>query len=56
MTKAHIKGRAARNWLAELLVDQHGEKARDKCCGPMLAAVEMELKRRQSMQKEPSHD
>jgi hypothetical protein len=40
-----LKGEVARNWFAAELVRLHGEAARDKCCGPMLAAVEAELRR-----------
>lgn len=38
-----MKGAQARNFIAAALVDQYGAQARDKCCGPMLAAVEREL-------------
>ena len=38
-----LKGARARNFIATALVDQYGARARDKCCGEMLAAVEREL-------------
>ena len=38
-----MKGARARNFIAAALVDQYGVRARDKCCGEMLAAVEREI-------------
>jgi len=45
-----IKGGAANSFIAEMLVDEHGEGARDKCSGPMLADVNAVLERRASGQ------
>lgn len=46
MATVRVKGVAARNWFAERLVEEHGEKARDNCCGPMLDAVNAVLEKR----------
>jgi len=41
-----LKGHGARNFMASLLVDKEGEKAVEKCSGPMLEAVKAEIERR----------
>lgn len=41
-----VKGKGANLWIANLLVDQHGEKARDLASGPMLADIETVLAQR----------
>ena len=47
--KIELNGDAARNFVAVSLVDHEGEKAKDGLAGPMLAAVEAELKRRKEV-------
>lgn len=42
-----LQGTAANDFFAEQMVDLYGESARDKCCGPALAAVNRVLKDRQ---------
>ena len=41
-----LKGSAASSFIAELLVDEHGDGAREKCSGPMLADVNAVIVRR----------
>ena len=41
-----LKGGAANSFFAKLLVDEHGEGAREKCSGAMLADVNAVLERR----------
>lgn len=48
----HIKGPGLNNFFARLMVDEHGEAARERCTGPMLKAVDAELERRASAQDE----
>lgn len=46
MATIKLKGGAARNFFAAMLVDEHGEGAKEFVCGEMLAAVERELAER----------
>lgn len=48
MSTVKLKGGAARNFMAELLVDQDGAAAVEKCTGPMLEAVKRILAERAS--------
>lgn len=41
-----LRGGAANDFTAELMVDQLGEKARENCSGPALEAVNRVLSRR----------
>jgi len=41
-----LKGGSANSFIARLLVDEHGDGARDRCSGPMLADVNAVLLRR----------
>ena len=41
-----LRGAAANNFIAELLVDQYGVKARENTCGPMLRDINAILKAR----------
>ncbi len=44
--RIRIKGPAANNFIASLMVNQDGVRALDHVGGPMRAAVETELRRR----------
>lgn len=48
-----LRGPAANDFMAELMVDIYGEKARENCEGPALKAIDRVLSQRSQGKKQP---